>query len=286
LLSPPPDHKLPEVLKAKYEWLSKKGKLQTILAHWADEVPPERLQDLQTYVVYMCFENIEDPRPQIPAALADTVPGNPRGFPYCETRRVNVTAGFMDGKTWYMVTPRAQPQRDVFYDVVVDDPLAVNQLLRAGVGASKYHIASFFLAKGIKFKTLCRYMSPRYLMWPSPPMPMFTPEIPLGLGIRQSSMGAITVNDYEQYLQLRDEVISGYNGRAAFLAGGIVWRLAMDAMSDIGVALDGPDKYPTMRNHTTFDSKGYVDDVLDKHQEDIICGVYRIVPSKLILICY
>lgn len=183
-----------------------------------------------------------------------------------------------------MLTPRVQPQRDVYYDVVVDDPLAVNQLLRAGVGASKYRIVSFLLNMGIAFKTLRRFLSPRFLMFPSPPMPMFTPDTSLGLGIRQSAEGAFSINDYNHYLQLRDETISGYDGRAAYLAGGIVWRLAMDAAGDIDVVVGGPGECPTMKDYVLFDGKGYVDDALTEHQEDVICGVYRIVPSKSSLI--
>jgi hypothetical protein len=123
-----------------------------------------------------------------------------------------------------MLTPRAWPRRDVGYDIVVNDPLAVNQLLRVGVGETKYHIALFLLTRGIHFKTLRRYPSPRSLMWPSPPMPMFTPQIALGLGIRQSSAGPLTIQDYTQYLQLRDEIVSSYGGQArAESCGGLLW---------------------------------------------------------------
>jgi hypothetical protein len=53
----------------------------------------------------------------------------------------------------------------------------------------------------------------------------------------------------------------------------------MDAMGDTGVVLDGPTEFPTMKNYVSFNNEGYVDDKLTEHQEDIICGVYRIVPS-------
>jgi hypothetical protein len=51
-------------------------------------------------------------------------------------------------------------------------------------------------------------------------------------------------------------------------------------MGDEGLVLDGPRQFPTMKNHVTFGERGYVDDVLTEHQEDIICGVYRLIPYK------
>jgi hypothetical protein len=74
-----------------------------------------------------------------------------------------------------------------------------------------------------------------------------------------------------------------YDGRAAFLSGGIVWRLAIDAMDSQDKVIDGPGKYPTRNNCVSFDNLAYVDDVLTAHQEAVICGVYRLLTSKYYL---
>jgi hypothetical protein len=285
LLSLPNGYELPEVLKPQYDRLTRKTKLSSTLGHWNEDIPPENYKDLTTYVTYLSFDITQAPRPAIPPTLADTVPGNPRGFPYGEKSSAIVVAGLIDGKTWYMLTPSVQPPRDVAYDIVVDDPLTVNQLLRARIGQSKYHIASFMVARGITCKTLHPYSSPQALILPSPPVTMSTPLMRWGVGIRESSAGAFTADDYNRYLQLRDEIIYGESGRAAYLAGGILWRLAMDARRDVGFVLDGPGEDSVQKNYVLFDGKSYVDNTLTEHQEDIICGVYRVVPSKPRSVC-
>ena len=179
-------------------------------------------------------------------------------------------------KIWYLVHPAVPAQRDVDYQILVNDPLTVNQILRVGLGSSTYQIASFLIERGLPFKTIRRYSGPPSLMWPAPPMPMFTSRTPLGLGVRHNTKEPFTVADYEKYIEQRDQVLFGYFGRAAYLAGGIVWRLAMDAMTDQALTLHGPIDMPTRQNYLEFKGRGYVSDVLTEHAEDVICGVYRV----------
>jgi hypothetical protein len=69
-------------------------------------------------------------------------------------------------------------------------------------------------------------------MWPSPPVSMFNAQISLGLSVRYSTNDKFSLDDYRRYLADRDQVIRIYDGRAAFLSGGIVWRLAIDALGE------------------------------------------------------
>lgn len=120
-----------------------------------------------------------------------------------------------------MIVPLDLPKRDVDYYVVVNDPLAVNQILREGVGVSTYQLADMLLKNGIAFRTLERYPFSVQQMCHSPPMPMFTADVPLGLGVCMKSQDTFTVDDYTDYLERREDVLQGPAGRAALLSGGV-----------------------------------------------------------------
>jgi hypothetical protein len=281
LLSVEVHHDVPSILKVKYDWLGKPAKLQTVLGHWSETVPSNRVRDLHIYLAYLDLDLKTIPRLLIPPSLSDTIPSNPVGFPYLLQHDLTVRPGVIGEDTWYHVFPRVQPSRDVDYIVVVNDSLTVNQIVRQStMFRTTYDIASYLVAFGVAFKTLLRQHVPRHLMWPSPPVPMFNAQIPLGLGVRYASDVKLSLEDYRRYLAERDQVIRSYDGRAAFLSGGIVWRLAIDALGERDRAVDGPGYYPTMKNYVVFDKSSYIDDVLTDHQEAIICGIYRILPCE------
>ena len=165
------------------------------------------------------------------------------------------------------------------YTIMVNDPLTVNQLLRLGAGPSAYEIAVTLVKNGCSFKTALPYDRPSSLMWPAPPIPMFSAKVALGLGVRPIHDRHFTQADYQRYLELRDDVLRSYDGRAAFLAGGILWRLAVDGGADEARVLNGPSERPHRENWFEFEGTGYVDDLLNQHQAEVICGVYRIKPG-------
>ncbi|KAI0083226.1 hypothetical protein BDY19DRAFT_871073, partial [Irpex rosettiformis] len=88
-----------------------------------------------------------------------------------------------------------------------------------------------------------------------------------------------TPGDYLAYVDRRDRVIQGDHGRAAFLAGGIVWRLAVESMPDYFSVLDGPGQFPTIADYVFVNGRGYVDDTLNDHELAVICGTYRLLPG-------
>ncbi|KAI0086706.1 hypothetical protein BDY19DRAFT_908124 [Irpex rosettiformis] len=132
--------------------------------------------------------------------------------------------------------------------------------------------------QGIPFKTLqlCQTISqfPR-----APPMPMFHDKVPLRLGTVPYGF-IFTVDQYQKYEYMRDRVINSHHGRAAVLASGILWRLAMEADIDKLAVLRGPSGFHTRDDHMWIGGRDYIDDLLSRHQEDIICGVYRVLPEK------
>jgi hypothetical protein len=136
-------------------------------------------------------------RPPIPPFLSDTAPGNASSFPYLLQQALTVEPGLIGKEMWYHVHPRVQPSRDVDYIIVLNDALTVNQMARQMNSVqSTYEIALHLLAMGVAFKTLRHQHVPRHLMWPSPPVPMFNAEIPLGLGVRYASNDKLSVDDY------------------------------------------------------------------------------------------
>jgi hypothetical protein len=275
------NHEIPTELKKRYEWLCKPGKVQTVLGHYAENVQPEKLEAIRVYLAYIGFEGHKNSlRAAMPMSMADTINPSHSGSPYNLKRHIAIIPGKVEGEMWYKLIPLSKPLRDVEYTIILKDALAVNQMLREGTARSTYDLAVYFISRGIAFKTAQCYNGTRHMMWPSPPMPMFTTQIALGLGTRESNQGKLTLDDYREYEARREAVIRGYDGRAAFLAGGIVWRIAFDSVGDPEKAINGPGEYPTMKNHLLFENEGYIDDVLTDHQEAVICGVYRILPSK------
>ncbi|KAI0083680.1 hypothetical protein BDY19DRAFT_899900 [Irpex rosettiformis] len=108
---------------------------------------------------------------------------------------------------------------------------------------------------------------------------MFYDGVVLGLGTVPHGF-LFGLDQYHEYEHMRDRVICSRHGRAAVLAGGILWRLAQEAGIDEADVLMGPSGYHTRDDHIQIDGRDYVDDTLSRQQADVICGVYRVLPGK------
>ncbi|KAI0337193.1 hypothetical protein BDW22DRAFT_1303692, partial [Trametopsis cervina] len=82
--------------------------------------------------------------------------------------------------------------------------------------------------------------------------------------------------DYARYEDIRDALLRSCQGRAALMRGGIIWRLAVEVIGFDDV-LFGPSGNHTRQDAVVMDGENFVDDELNQHQLDLICGVYRIV---------
>lgn len=102
-----------------------------------------------------------------------------------------------------------------------------------------------------------------------------------------------TVADYDAYCQRVLELIqSPHASRAAWLKGGIVWRIMMEITSKFPRSpacrsymeemQDGPSGMSDRYQAITLDSegRGYYDDVLSEADLDIIAGVFRVYTGK------
>ena len=92
------------------------------------------------------------------------------------------------------------------------------------------------------------------------------------------------IQDYYAYTRRRNDLLQGCQGRIALLRGGILWRLSMEIYGEDGYwaekALAMPaDCRPSL---TQFWLQGqvYLEDKLTKQEEDIICGVYRVLSDE------
>lgn len=158
--------------------------------------------------------------------------------------------------------------RDVDWILIVPHPETVLQCVRAGWD-SRLNVGRELVKRGISFKTMF------HLPHPGNPPPL--KKYPcIGLGSRDAGYKPDAV-DYADYERSRDALLREPHGRAALLAGGILWRLAFDTLG-ITPALDGPSsnalsfgsRLRTRVLGTTFD------DALTQEEEGLICGEYKI----------
>ncbi|KAF9470446.1 hypothetical protein BDN70DRAFT_902100 [Pholiota conissans] len=124
-------------------------------------------------------------------------------------------------------------------------------------------IARELVARGVPFHTVVA----------SEAAPLYARPTPVrGLGERPS-LYVPTLEDYNEYLRRRRNLLMGSKGRAALMHGGIVARIARDVL-DQSTILDGPSTSAvTVGKHQRFN---LYDDELDENELDIICGVYYV----------
>ncbi|KAI0683427.1 hypothetical protein BC835DRAFT_1235416, partial [Cytidiella melzeri] len=82
--------------------------------------------------------------------------------------------------------------------------------------------------------------------------------------------------NHKAYVAKRDNIITRFQGRAALLRIGLLWRLARNSYADDSEVCKGPSGFAMQDNHHVLGGWDYVDDDLSLHQEDVICGVYRV----------
>ncbi|KAI0338184.1 hypothetical protein BDW22DRAFT_1338568 [Trametopsis cervina] len=144
------------------------------------------------------------------------------------------------------------------------------------------NVAEYLLDRGIPFKTVDYYGLYAQHLPPAPTPPLFREHVPLGLGVRLPRYN-FSIYDFAAYEERRDKLVRSPRGRAAFLMGGIVWRLAMESMGYEDV-LRGPSGFHTQADVITIDARAFVDDTLTEHELDIICGVYRTLGSEYYIV--
>ncbi|KAF8961303.1 hypothetical protein BDZ97DRAFT_1592947, partial [Flammula alnicola] len=85
------------------------------------------------------------------------------------------------------------------------------------------------------------------------------------------------LKDYEAYVVRRDAFLCSARGRAALLKGGIVWRLAVEALG-FDVVFDGPSNEAQVHGRGFRfgdDGTSFCDDDLSEDELDLISGIYH-----------
>lgn len=89
----------------------------------------------------------------------------------------------------------------------MNDPLTFNQVIQKDIGLSTYQITNMLIKLGMPFKTLHRYSLSKQLMWCSPLVLTYIEGVPLGFSVHLWLEGPFTLEDYQAYLDQRDDII-------------------------------------------------------------------------------
>jgi hypothetical protein len=175
----------------------------------------------------------------------------------------------------YSIEPVGHHQpSDEPWVLLVGSAAAAVQCLRQSWGPSRREVARFLVERGIPFHTRLALEFPTHLYKPSPY---------IGLGWRAQNYRPDAA-DYAAYEMARNAFLRFSHARAALLRGGILWRLAMEALEP-NDAVQGPSDHIIDHGLVILSSNGvqYWDDNLSEDECDLICGVYKVYTSMFIL---
>jgi hypothetical protein len=164
------------------------------------------------------------------------------------------------------------------WKIAVPEAVDVLYICRLDPTYNDLDIAMHLVHRGIPFRTLL----------PVGEVPRSLPDV-RALPIRLPGYN-FTKRDFDAYLHLRAEILSGPGGRAALLRGGILWRLALGHTS-IHEALRGPSAWTLSRSggFAVGDPGSrdiFCDDNLNPLDEQLLCGAYVLYTGKLLFIFY
>ena len=160
------------------------------------------------------------------------------------------------------------------YTIFIDDPVAVMHIICQQWGPHVSDIASELVAASIPFST-------RVLDSAVPTRPIKFHVSALGYLPFDCLLSAI---DYTAYLDRRDSFLHCLYSRAALMKGGIIGRLAQEALGEHGdmVIRHGPsDDVLQMGTAIQLGGNYFWDDNLVENEEPFICGVYKISTGML-----
>ncbi|KAI1783022.1 hypothetical protein LXA43DRAFT_1068047 [Ganoderma leucocontextum] len=192
-----------------------------------------------------------------------------KGYPL----RLSVLCNKDDGKAWWCLHKQYQHQSPWF--IAVEDATVASAAIQSR--RSWDDIARWMIASGISFHTLMYSEAATHQHQHPDPRP------PLRLTIRPFNH-KFTAADFEAYEYSRRYIFRDPRiARAALLAGGILWRLAIEEVAP-DVALDGLDLVSAQLGigFRLHDKSGYVyvDDDLTHEEISNIVGMYFEQPDR------
>ena len=173
---------------------------------------------------------------------------------------------------FYTLDTKLPADYDVKWYLLFDGLLPVLEVIRRGWGPTKVDIARQLVLRGIPL--CCADPTDS-----SPALPALKkiPRVVSEVGYRPS------LQDYLSYEKRRDDFLRDVRGPLALRAGGIVWRLAIEALGVEDVLLDVME-VSGARLDIACGDRHLVSDTLTEQELDLICGVYKILNSTYIAI--
>ena len=178
----------------------------------------------------------------------------------------------------YLIKPRdVEDAEDWPWHLIVESSLTAAEILRRRWGPHKASVVRELAKRGIPFRVALPAPSKQSLSLP----PVTISGLNAGLGVRQPNFRT----SKEEYLTFEDQrkdllVNSPHAVQAALGAGGIIWRLTVNTLQP-DLAAEGPRDRPDQQATVLLDGESYICDALTSHEEDLICGVYRVLACKL-----
>ena len=182
-----------------------------------------------------------------------------------------MNSDIIDSNTHYVIESRNASGNNTRWQLVVDDAATVLECFRQDRDTIR-DISMALLSSGQPFSTrILREQCRQSIHRPQPH---------LTLGWRTPSYQPTTA-EYGFYEQLRKSFFTRPHSRAAFLKGGLIWRLAIESAGILAdeLVLDGPSD-EVLDFGTSIEPKGLWDDDLCDTDMDLICGVYKVFTGE------
>jgi hypothetical protein len=168
----------------------------------------------------------------------------------------------------FVIRPESSSWDPSRWYIATTSPTAVLLVFRKR-WLTMHEIATGFLDFGIPFNTVEERMRE------DSPVPLYRYR-PRGLDVRPKGFQPIE-SDYLAYVETRDEIFKSPRARVLRLRGGIIGRLALEAVPNVTV-LEGPSFCDDIIGST--DNAVYVDDFISDNDLEIVSGVYRVSTTE------
>ncbi|KAF7793551.1 hypothetical protein EIP86_004665 [Pleurotus ostreatoroseus] len=230
-----------------------------IVDHDKEHIPAEIQPAVQAFVSSLLHKQ------HPPIELCDLSPRSPHPHPMKIIKQyldvIKVDGG-------YVISSVLASPMDTRCKIFLPRASTLFEIARRGCYKDKSHIVAELLAQGQPFRTVQE-----------------APELANSIAIPptiQKNFTAIghelSVEDYLLYEERRDSLLKQPRGRAALMKGGIVWRLALEVLSEEDIFFA---KIPEgFRFSLNIGDKYFVDDELTVSELDVIVGANYLAGSR------
>ncbi|EPQ51306.1 hypothetical protein GLOTRDRAFT_96480 [Gloeophyllum trabeum ATCC 11539] len=186
---------------------------------------------------------------------------------------LSVRPASLGDKTYFVVTPHHGPAIWLTTAIDVCHVIRLHRL-ESAQGDATFDLRPYLLDLGIPFLCPCLLPHPKVT---SPPASVVQQMV-------RPVNHKWTSSDYTSYVHRKESFITGYpHSRAALLEGGILWRLALDALHGTAedILCDGPSAAAVRNGYGCLlarvdDKEGWYEENIDAMEEACIIGTYFI----------